>query len=307
MSPPNSGDLLSDALGPVAWQPVGAPAPALLTDARLQLHHAAQLAAAPGVTLAPPADDFAHMSLSWSPPHAAMLGEPVGTAGLRVGLVPGALALFLLDGDGTERARLRLDRRTRQEALDWLEETLGAELDQHVALTPPEHELPAHAVAEDAPFALATVDGPVGAFSELARWYANAHALLAPLREGERQTTPLRCWPHHFDIAFLSLLDGDAQAEDARSVNVGLSPGDAGIAEPYFYVTPWPAPDARSLPAPPDGGAWHTSGWTGAVLTASRLLEAGDAAGQAALAETFLRSALRAGHALLEAGAGPGA
>ncbi|MHC5210484.1 MAG: hypothetical protein ACYTG2_07195 [Planctomycetota bacterium] len=281
--------------GRSGWQRVGLPEPATLRDARLQLHWAAQLAAAPGVSLAEPADDHGHMSLCWSSRHAALLGARVGPAGLAIGLAPADLALLLVDGHDSERARLALDGRTRLEALEWLDDTLGAALERDVALALPDHEMPAHPVAGDAGFSLA----PGEAFAELSRWYANAYALLTPLRRHERDATPLRCWPHHFDIAFLSLLDGDAAGEEARSVNLGLSPGDGSVDEPYFYVTPWPAPDVRELPALEGGGVWQTEGWTGAVLTASRLLETGDADSQGTRVDAFLRSALRAGHGLL--------
>ncbi len=39
-------------------------------------------------------------------------------------------------------------------------------------------------------------------------------------------------WPEHFDIAIT-----------VDEVNFGVSPGDAGIEEPYAYVGPWQVPD----------------------------------------------------------------
>jgi hypothetical protein len=93
---------------------------------------------------------------------------------------------------------------------------------------------------------------------------------------------------------------GGASAADAPSVGIGLSPGDEGIAEPYFYVTPWPPPPpAEELPRLSTGGRWHRAGWTGAVLTGSDLVAKGDGAAQAAAAKTFLAGAvqvLRARH-----------
>ena len=83
---------------------------------------------------------------------------------------------------------------------------------------------------------------------------------------------PIRIWPHHFDLG--AILPG--------TIGVGLSPGDAYYAEPYFYVTP-PSPIDRG-PAIAGGGFWRTDGWTGAVLLAS-------AAGRP---EAFVESALAA-------------
>src|SRR6267142_868339 len=43
---------------------------------------------------------------------------------------------------------------------------------------------------------------------------------------------PLLCGPHHFDLAMLVRLDAGA-SESARSVGVGVSPGDEFYAQPY--------------------------------------------------------------------------
>jgi hypothetical protein len=109
---------------------------------------------------------------------------------------------------------------------------------------------------------------------------------------------PVRVWPHHVDVGSVLPLGG-GHGEGAASIGVGLSPGDEAIAEPYFYVTPWPPPPADSLPELPAGGRWRREGWTGAVLTGSEIVAAGGGAAQAAEASTFLDGtveALRAGY-----------
>jgi hypothetical protein len=110
---------------------------------------------------------------------------------------------------------------------------------------------------------------------ELARWFGgaaaaleDARARLAELRPG---TTPVRCWPHHFDIAMLlSLAAG--HSETAPAIGIGLSPGDDHYGQPYFYVSPWPAPPVDSLPSLPTPGHWHTQGFIGAIVPADALL-----------------------------------
>jgi hypothetical protein len=54
-------------------------------------------------------------------------------------------------------------------------------------------------------------------------------------------------------------------------VGAGLSPGDDSYGEPYFYVSPHPTPPADCL-GKLASGRWHTTGWTGAVLTATDIL-----------------------------------
>jgi hypothetical protein len=80
----------------------------------------------------------------------------------------------------------------------------------------------------------------------IARLYAQAAVIL------ERFDTPVRLWPHHFDVAVLM-----------DKVGVGFLAGDDAIDEPYWYVYNTPMPD----PLPPlSVGEWHRGEWTGAVL-----------------------------------------
>ncbi len=76
-----------------------------------------------------------------------------------------------------------------------------------------------------------------------------------------------------------------------------MTPGDAAVPEPYYYVTPWPYPAATALPPLP-AGRWTTEGWVGALLPASAVADLpGDA--QAARVHGFLEAAYDASRALL--------
>jgi hypothetical protein len=75
-------------------------------------------------------------------------------------------------------------------------------------------------VAVDAA-AAATIETALGLGDEALRRLAAAHG-----RTGDDAAPVL--WPEHFDVGVT--LD---------EVNYGVSPGDAGIAEPYAYVGPW--------------------------------------------------------------------
>ena len=214
---------------------------ALLAEARLQAHWAAQLASAPGTSLIPPRDDFTHTNLRWVPALRALVGQEVD--GKQAALRLEDLTLRVAD------ATLALPGRTYDEALAWLGEIFGAPLHRS------KHEMPAHAIAEGEAFA--EVDG----LSELAALYARAHQALSALGPD------VICWPHHFDIAALHDLG------EGRSVGTGMSPGDGSYPDPYWYVTPWPYPDdPTSLPALSEG-AWHTEGWVGAVLPSTEAPE----------------------------------
>jgi hypothetical protein len=126
---------------------------------------------------------------------------------------------------------------------------------------------------------------PDASYAELGRWFANGDGMLRAAAQGFAGAAPVRVWPHHFDVGSVLPL-GSGRGEDAPSLGIGLSPGDDGVAEPYFYITTWPARDA--LPELPAGGHWHREGWTGAVLTGTEVVAAGDGAAQAATVLAFL-------------------
>ncbi|HYX23808.1 MAG TPA: hypothetical protein VFC23_06615, partial [Thermoanaerobaculia bacterium] len=203
-------------------------------------------------------------------------------------------------------AELPLEGHTLDAAYEWLrvevERLLGRPLEK--PLERPGEDFPAHPVGSGTPFSTA---GP--AFAEVGRYFADADRVLRALADRNRGASPVRCWPHHFDVATLILLDSQVNAgsdpEKARSIGVGLSPGDGAIAEPYFYVLPWPAPPTDALPRLAGGGRWQTAGWVGAVLEASsfaHFTSAGSNGSQARRVEDFLDSAVAGSRQLLEEG-----
>jgi hypothetical protein len=274
----------------VSWKSLGSVLPETLSEARLELHWATQLVSAVGTSLLPPRPDFSHTNCGWLGELGVLAGRAVGEDALRAALVFEGLELVLLDGN-RERASLSLAGRTLEEGRLWLASELGVPSDK-VRL--PEHEMPAHPVGDGGVFSEARTDERI----ELAAWFANATRLIEELVAGDPDASPVRCWPHHFDIASLIALGGDAEGEEARSIGVGFSPGDQSYDQPYFYVTPWPYPDTEALPTLEAGVEWHTTGWTGAVLTADRLISVphGD---QQAYARRALEGAIRASRGLL--------
>ena len=87
-------------------------------------------------------------------------------------------------------------------------------------------------------FARAVDEGP--RLAALAAWFAAGAGLLEELRHKYKRfqpgPTPTRCWPHHFDLATV------VELGQARSIGIGLSPGDDYYAQPYFYLSPYPKP-----------------------------------------------------------------
>ncbi|MFW2390143.1 MAG: hypothetical protein ACN4G0_17535 [Polyangiales bacterium] len=219
---------------------------------------------APGASLLPAAADYGHTNLGWDATLGVLSGRPVGASSKQAALVLEDLTLVVLE-DGAERDSSRLAGSTMEQALEWLGKSIA---DDPAALALPQHEMPAHPLGAGGAFSDAA--GPERA--ELAAWIADATAALRETVSGEAGASAVRCWPHHFDIASLISLDAGKDAEEARSIGVGFSPGDASYDQPYFYVTPWPYPDGDALPPLAHGALWHREGWTGAVLSGERVI-----------------------------------
>ncbi len=275
---PTNRPVVHPVLAHVANLELGSFQPAALAPAREQLHQALQLVAAAARSFASPLPDDALANLSWNSEHYAFVSRQLGTheRAPHVGLRMDRPMLLLLDEHQNVLFELAITGRVRTEMAGWLRAQLALrDLSAARYQLDKPYELPPHPVADGSRY-FEPNDVAPGTPAELAHWYSLAHAALDQVRQAQADASPLRCWPHHFDLATLvpvPVLAPSGSAEDS-SVGVGFSPGDEGIEQPYFYVTPWPAPASdAALPDLPLGH-WHTEGWTGAVLLADELLTA---------------------------------
>jgi hypothetical protein len=199
------------------------------------------------------------------------------------------LAVLMTTPENQLLAEYRLHGRTIVETRDWIRsqiKLLGAD-GSHYSLSR-DYEIPRHDVTYGEAFDASDLPH----FEELARWFADASALLSSVTRSSLVASELRCWPRDFDIATL------IEVAPGRTIGVGLELGDEYYDEPYFYVSSHPQPAAsrtRSRPLWGDG-TWHTHDWVGAVLPGSRL---GAASSQERQIREFLDSALSACRTLL--------
>lgn len=109
--------------------------------------------------------------------------------------------------------------------------------------------------------------------------FRQVYFLMLKLRSSTlNETSNINFWPHHFDLALLvfsgQLIDGqDSNNWDysREQMNFGLSSGDSGISEPYFYVTAYPFDDTLLRIKLPEFAVWHTEGWNGLVIKLGQL------------------------------------
>jgi len=268
------------------WQAISPAMATALRDARLQLHHAAQLAPASGISYLRAEADDSHTNLEWIASLAVLASRELPTKpAVRVAIRPRDLTVMLLEG-GAQVASLALHSVTIERAGRWLSEALAEHgLDPRRFTLKRHFVIPTHPVGDGAPFDTSTTQP----FAEIARWFANADEVLRSLAAEIDGATPVRCWPHHFDIATLIALP-PAAGTASRAIGVGLEPGDRYYEQPYWYVNPQPQPAAKGLPTLEGGGHWHTEDWIGAVLPGDRL--SFDAGEQQRQTIDFLRSAI---------------
>ncbi|MDH3233508.1 MAG: hypothetical protein OEQ29_08265 [Alphaproteobacteria bacterium] len=224
----------------------------------------------------PAAPDDSHSNLGWDRRRWAFLTQPIpGTNGtIAIGFAVASFELFLVR-DGRETAACKLAGLADADAASWLDTELAKTDLQPISAATLPYDLPA-SVEQISTY---TLDGVTEELEVLASWYSLADRVLQALVEKHSDVhpgpSPVRCWPHHFDIAtYISLEEGDF--ETARGIGVGMSPGDDTYGEPYFYVNPWPHLSPDTLPELPAPGHWHTQGFVGAIATASEVRSLSD-------------------------------
>jgi hypothetical protein len=272
-----------------AWRPVDPRLAGELVDARLQTHHAAQLAAAIGISyLAHEADD-SHTNLGWMDAAESLASRSVrGSSTIRLAVRPHPFALLILNETGATEATFALHGHSLSDAATWVRSQLASHGIDPAAYTLAKHyTIPPHPVATAVPFDASNA----AAFEQLSRAFSNASLLLEQLAAGTPSASEVRCWPHHFDLATLVEVVAPRGGAPGKTVGVGMEPGDLYYREPYYYVNPYPAPPAGTpLPALLCEGVWHTHEWLGAVLPSSRITSPE----QESQGREFLRSAVAA-------------
>jgi hypothetical protein len=280
------------------WTRLTAAAGDDLRDATLQLHWAAQVLAAAGQTFAKPQEDDSHRAMTWDPKRRELVSAAFGEGyPFRVALRPVDLTLQLLDRTEEPLGSLPLAGKTMADAYEWLQSGLANYMGRLSQIDKPEWEMPEHAVGHGAPFS-ADMEAEL---SVLAALYESSAGMLHLLADTHPDAAPVRCWPHHFDIATLIAVEADDSGAATKTVGVGMAPMGGGYDGWYWYVSPWPYPDAEGLPQLEGPGAWHTAGWVGAVLTGQEVVDA-DEAFREAVVKKFIDYSVATSVQLLQGG-----
>jgi hypothetical protein len=273
----------------IAWKPLTYQNFEALSVARKQLHQAVQQVSVVGRIYLPKAKDDKHANLVWVPQFQRLAGNWVeGSTKFRVSLDLANLTIHLVDDEVRTIGEYDLKGKTQAQSMVWLEEQLeGLGLDTgQFAINLP-YEIPDYPTAHGKPFEQKDAE----AFEEIARYFHNADHILRPLKREFPQSTDVRCWPHHFDIAALIILNDTGDPETTSSIGIGMSPGDQFYDQPYFYLSPWPYPSRDKL-TPMSHGKWHEKDWLGGVLTAESLFDIEDPVQQQKRVYAFYKEGL---------------
>src|SRR5262249_28235403 len=150
------------------------------------------------------------------------------TGGFRLGLVIPKLTLVLVESrTGTPTKSFALNGHSDAQAREWLGRELATwGLDPHALDAPAPYEIPWHPIAQSGTY---DPDENAEGLIEFRSWFANGARSLALVQRGMNERTltasPVRCWPHHFDLATLISFSAKASGTTAY-VGVGIEPGD---------------------------------------------------------------------------------
>lgn len=240
-----------------------------MRQAREQCHQAIQNVAAVGRSFLDESkgDEFA--TLTWDFGLQRLVGQWIeGEVIFRSSISLKDFTVFLVNSQIETISSISMQNIRQRDVMVWLEQQLGGlgKEFSKINLSLP-YQIPEYPTAKGEAFAISNED----ASAELSRYYHNTAMLLGAIINENENTSPVRCWPHHFDMATLITLLDTGDPETSKSIGVGFSPGDQYYDEPYFYVSPWPYPTHQLTDISKTLGHWHEHDWIGAVLPSSKL------------------------------------
>jgi hypothetical protein len=272
----------------MTWQTVDEIGVNELIKARMQLHEAVQIIASAGISFCKHQADDSHTNMKWLNKYEAFAGNEFGNHHtFRLALNFPEMKFLLLQGKQNILANYSIHGRTVQQIIDWFREELENRNFDTAHFTQNKHyEIPATGHGTGKAFDLFDQT----AFKTLSDHFANAQLVLKKIAYQYSGSSPVRCWPHHFDLGMMISLQAGDDPEEARSIGMGFSPGDDNYKQPYYYVYPWPYPETKLLKNDdlPGNAFWHTKGFVSAILKASDFIKETD---QHKTVESFLETA----------------
>ena len=232
-----------------------------LIEARKALHQVVQLVSAFPRKILPadPTDESA--SLVWSEKLGGLQSNATDDdINVSIALSFVDFKLLILQGENLI-SELSMEGKSVNEGLEWLKSETSklSQAGDQINL-----DLPYEIESYDYSQALHSDVNAIDVYTAL---FSNSNQILQAGVSKWENAHDVRCWPHHFDLATLIPFQHDENGELTKSIGIGMSPGDDGINEPYFYVNIWPNVNYDELSKHSlENGHWNKKGWSGAVL-----------------------------------------
>lgn len=257
-----------------------------LRQTREYYHHAVQYVSLVGRRFIPEGTQN-RSSLIWVPGLFRLAGKwTEGEVNFRSSIGFQSFTLYLVDEKVITIASLDLNGKRHIQGMVWLEEQLAKlKLKATKLQMKLPYKLPDYPTINGARF-----DVPPDMGLELGKYFHNSYVSLRDIRREMKTEEPILVWPKDFDQVLTIVVKDSGDPDTTSRIALGMSPGDQYFDRPYFYVNTWPYADVDHCPKLSNGAKWFSDEWTGAVLIADLLLEAGD---QKAILDQFYREAFQ--------------
>ncbi|MEO1009458.1 MAG: hypothetical protein AAFX79_12925 [Planctomycetota bacterium] len=234
-----------------------------LTDAWRQAHHAAQAVVEAGKRWGDPQPDDSHSAMAMKPGERESGGNWWRSSAKDVyaslGFGAGGMEITVGSPDGPDASAAPLAGLTLEDAYRFVRESARRLTGEGPRNEPsPAPDLPDHPVADGAAF-----DANANVLPALDGIYVDAARAIAAVSRATEASAEggVLCWPHHFDIAGLFVLDRDEGGDMTKTIGVGVTPPDGLDDSGYWYVSPWSKAGVENAkPDDPPDGRWHDRG-----------------------------------------------
>lgn len=259
-----------------------------------QVHRAAQFLAMAGKFFLPNESDDSHTNMGWDKKNQCFTSRELPTnKGHQLMLHPSTMELRMVHKQTIED-RFLLMGKTMDEGVNWIKQTLGVRgLNTEAYQIDLHYDIPDHELFHGQPF----LELPYAELNAFSKARTLGDLVISDFSAPFEHASPVRTWPHHFDVGSYIPLMFDSEGNVTKSISSGFAIRDQYVGEYYFYLTHWAQEGGiayNSLPPLPHDGYWNQQDWTGAVLKLSDLIKNSDPAKQKAQVTDFMNMAHKA-------------
>ena len=221
-----------------------------------QLHLASQYLAAAGISFLDKKDDDSHTNFGWDVENNRLTTHEFGK-GDQVGFNFSSLKLEWLK-NGQVESTIDLQKCTHLEILNWFKKQIEIRIVGKTYHYNFHYELPYPSISDDHVFKIDSSESKNYA-TELNRAQTSFESFLSE----NNLASPIRVWPHHFDLGLYTQLDNSG----STFLGAGLAIPDTLVDGLYYYVSGYI--NDKSIVTKTftglDKGDWR-SDWEGATL-----------------------------------------